>query len=71
MSTYATSDAVPGDGGELRSDRTANVSSLAFAYITVTGGGTGTVSGSGPGDPAPPAAVAYLWPRGDGTPAGT
>lgn len=67
MTTYLiTTEAI--DGFTIA--RRPAMGSLVLVNPSVTGGGTTTTDTTGSGGVPPAAAVGYLWPRGDGTPAG-
>lgn len=67
MTTYAIAN--PSLDGFLV-NRTPFLSTLTMAVPSITGGGSITITPGGPTS-TDPAAVGYLWPRGDGTPSAT
>jgi hypothetical protein len=70
VTDYYTSEPPPGDNDEMRVSHVPNLGTLAMVVVTL-GGDTVVDTGPGTTDPPPAAAVGYLWPRGDGTPAAT
>ena len=68
MTTYATTP--PNEYVGYKVTRTPNLGSVTITLVNLSGV-TGAIT-TGPGGTDPVLyAVGYLWPRGDGTPAGT